>query len=465
MKVYDSYTTYASLWNKSFPSHWEVLPIFAVAKEKSTCNCVDLQLLSVYLDSGVIPFSDKAEKRTNVTSQDLSKYQRVDNGDFVLNNQQAWRGSVGISFHTGIVSPAYIVLSMSELLNSKYANYLLRSRIMVDQYLVNSKSVGSIQRNIYWATLKRTRIIVPPRAEQDQIVRFLDWKVSEINRLIRIQKKEIHEFNHLKNNIISSAVTKGLRDEATISTGNKYYPDVPDGWQITKTLRVLTQPLTDGPHTTPELFDEGIPFVSAEAVSQGNGRIDFNHIRGYISQEFYDECCKKYIPQIDDVYMIKSGATTGRVAIVDTDRVFTIWSPLAVFRCNKSIMLPKFLFYALQALPYQQEVQDGWSYGTQQNIGMRVIEQLKIAYPDTEEQTVIVQYLDDICAKIEGAIKKLEEKITNLQDLKVRLVADAVTGKIDVRGIEIPEYEYVDDDADGDAEGVEDDENTEEQEE
>ena len=163
--------------------------------------------------------------------------------------------------------------------------------------------------------------------------------------------------------------------------------------------------------------------------------------------------------------MIKSGATTGRVAIVDTDRVFTIWSPLAVFRCNKSIMLPKFLFYALQALPYQQEVQDGWSYGTQQNIGMRVIEQLKIAYPDTEEQTVIVQYLDDICAKIEGAIKKLEEKITNLQDLKVRLVADAVTGKIDVRGIEIPEYEYVDDDADGDAEGVEDDENTEEQEE
>ena len=193
MKVYDSYTTYASLWNKSFPSHWEVLPIFAVAKEKSTCNCVDLQLLSVYLDSGVIPFSDKAEKRTNVTSQDLSKYQRVDNGDFVLNNQQAWRGSVGISFHTGIVSPAYIVLSMSELLNSKYANYLLRSRIMVDQYLVNSKSVGSIQRNIYWATLKRTRIIVPPRAEQDQIVRFLDWKVSEINRLIRIQKKELPE--------------------------------------------------------------------------------------------------------------------------------------------------------------------------------------------------------------------------------------------------------------------------------
>ena len=151
MKVYEDYTIYPSLWNKSIPSHWNVLPMYAVASEKSICNCVDLPLLSVYLDVGVIPFSAKAEKRTNVTSMDLSKYQRVDSGDFVLNNQQAWRGSVGVSFYTGIVSPAYIVLSMNDLLNSKYANYLFRTRIMVDQYLINSKSVGSIQRPVHEA--------------------------------------------------------------------------------------------------------------------------------------------------------------------------------------------------------------------------------------------------------------------------------------------------------------------------
>ena len=91
MKIYEKYTTYPTLWNASFPSHWDVLPMYAVAREKSVCNCEDLPLLSVYLDVGVIPFSAKAEKRTNVTSKDLSKYQRVDYGDFVLNNQQAWR--------------------------------------------------------------------------------------------------------------------------------------------------------------------------------------------------------------------------------------------------------------------------------------------------------------------------------------------------------------------------------------
>ena len=65
MKKYESYTICPSLWNKEFPSHWCVLPMYAVAKEKSICNCVDLPLLSVYLDVGVVPFSAKAEKRTN----------------------------------------------------------------------------------------------------------------------------------------------------------------------------------------------------------------------------------------------------------------------------------------------------------------------------------------------------------------------------------------------------------------
>jgi type I restriction enzyme S subunit len=165
--------------------------MYGLAKEKKISDCADLELLSVYLDLGVIPFSQKAEKRTNVTSTDLSKYQRVDPGDFVLNNQQAWRGSVGVSRYTGIVSPAYIVLEMDDRNNSEFMNYMLRSHTMVDQYVINSKSVGSIQRNIHWISLKRTYVPVPPRVEQDQIVRFLDWKVSEINKLIGIRRKEI----------------------------------------------------------------------------------------------------------------------------------------------------------------------------------------------------------------------------------------------------------------------------------
>jgi type I restriction enzyme S subunit len=211
MSKYESYTTCADLWNQSFPSHWNVVPMYAVAKVKSICNSVDLPLLSVYLDAGVVPFESKAEKRTNATSNDLSKYQRVDSGDFVLNNQQAWRGSVGVSFYTGIVSPAYIVLAMNNELDSKFANYLLRSRVMVDQYLINSKGVGSIQRNIYWTALKRTKIIVPPLDEQTKIVSFLDWKVSEVNRLIAIKKKQVTEYKELRKAVIDEGILHGFK--------------------------------------------------------------------------------------------------------------------------------------------------------------------------------------------------------------------------------------------------------------
>ena len=210
MRNYEKYTFYKEVWNKSFPSNWELLPLYALGKVKSITEQTDLQLLSVYLDAGVIPFASKAEKRTNVTSKDLSKYQRVDPGDFVLNNQQAWRGSVGVSFDTGIVSPAYIVLEMNDKLDPRFANYLFRARIMVDQYLINSKSVGSIQRNIYWPALKRTRVPVPSHSEQEQIIRYLDWKISGINGLINLKKKEIENLKELRNSAIDDGILHGF---------------------------------------------------------------------------------------------------------------------------------------------------------------------------------------------------------------------------------------------------------------
>ena len=194
-------------WLGNIPAHWDIVPLCAVAKEKSICDCVDLPLLSVYLDEGVILFSEKEEKRTNVTSKDLSKYQRVDPGDFVLNNQQAWRGSVGVSNYTGIVSPAYIVASLDDTLDRNYANYLLRSRKMVDQYLVISRGVGSIQRNIYWTSLKRVIVPVPPKDEQKKIVLYLEESDKRLRDATDRLMKEIETLEEYKTKLIADVVT------------------------------------------------------------------------------------------------------------------------------------------------------------------------------------------------------------------------------------------------------------------
>lgn len=210
-------------------------------------------------------------------------------------------------------------------------------------------------------------------------------------------------------------------------SGIEWIGQIPQAWSVGKTIFGLEMPITDGPHETPQLYSEGIPFASAEAVSTGNGRINFENIRGYISQEYYEECCKKYIPQKEDIYMIKSGATTGKIAIVDTDDVFTIWSPLAVFRCNKERCISRFLFYTLQSDYYQKQLESKWSFGTQQNIGMRTLERLLICYPAVPEQERIVDYLDAKCAAIDALIAAKEKTNALLKERRQSIIYEAVT--------------------------------------
>ena len=277
-------------------------------------------------------------------------------------------------------------------------------------------------------------IVVPYLEEQQRIAKHLDEKCGKIDELIANQQGQIEKLKEYKQSVITEAVTKGLDKSASLKdSGVEWISNIPGGWSIQKVLYQLKMPITDGPHTTPELFDSGVAFVSAEAVSCGNGGIDFNHIRGYISEEFYQECCLKYIPEIDDVYMIKSGATTGRVSIVTTlEPKFTIWSPLAVMRTNKNKMLPKFLYYAVQSTHFQRQVALGWSYGTQQNLGMRTLEQLQLLVPSLVEQHGIVEYLDDNLIKIERLIAIKQEKIEKLQEYKKSLIYEYVTGKKEV---------------------------------
>ena len=453
MKTYTSYSTCQQLWGEAFPSHWEILPMYAVAREKSICNCVDLPLLSVYLDVGVIPFSEKAERRTNATSKDLSKYQRVDPGDFVLNNQQAWRGSVGVSFHTGIVSPAYIITTLNSKLDSKYANYLLRSRVMVDQYLINSKSVGSIQRNIYWPSLKRTRIIIPPMNEQAQIVRFLDWKLSMINRLINTKRKEIKAVDAMKRSMVSSAVTRGLNLETPMKfSGVKWLGDIPEHWETIK-LRQLLHPVSIKNH--PEL-----PLLSVVRE------------QGVIVRDVTDkEANHNYIPDdLSGYKMVKKGqfamnkmkAWQGSYGISDYTGIV---SP-AYFIFDVSFDNLEYFHYAIRSKVYVNffaQASDGIRVG-QWDLQMDKMKEIPFIVPPADEQVAIVEYIKKTLPRYDVAIEKLTAEVETLEEYKAKLIADVVTGKIDVRDIEIPDYEFVDEDADSDSDSEEDVEETEEQE-
>ena len=279
--------------------------------------------------------------------------------------------------------------------------------------------------------LKNIFISLPSLQEQQTIANYLDKATAKIDTLIEKQTKLIELLKEKRQAVISTAVTRGLDSSVPMKdSGVEWLGEIPKHWISTKIKNMLSTPVTDGPHETPEFLYEGVPFVSAEAISKGY--INFNKIRGHISLEDNKKYSQKYSPKLHDVYMIKSGATTGITAIVEDRIDFNIWSPLAVFRAN-SRLNPYYLLNYLRSSNFQKAVELYWSYGTQQNIGMNVLENLDISIPPIEEQNDIANYLDDKISKIDNLITKATKAIDLLKERRTALISAVVTGKIDVR--------------------------------
>ena len=417
-------------WIGAVPSGYRTASIGSLFTIKKDIIGREPETVLSITQTGIRPKDLSSNEGQNASS--YAHYQIVNMGDFAMNHMDLLTGWIDISKYEGVTSPDYRVFTLND--KEMSADYFLR----VFQYYYTNKVFFGFGQGV--ATLGRWRlpainfkkidVPVPPVLEQQRIVSAIDEKFGKVDALIANVQTQIEKLKAYKQSMITEVVTKGLDPSVPMkNSGVDVYPSVPEHWNVQKTLTTLTMPITDGPHTTPELLSEGIPFVSAEAVSCGNGGIDFDHIRGFISREFYDECSKKYVPQRDDIYMIKSGATTGRVSVVDTDRIFTIWSPLAVFRCNPDVVHFRFLYYFLQSSAYQRQVQFGWTYGTQQNIGMRTLERLKVFVPPLDEQDAITECLDAKCIQIDRLVAIKQAKIEKLEQYKRSLIYEYVTGK------------------------------------
>ena len=193
-------------WLGNIPDKWRQRPLWTISKLRMERNPGGLQLLSVFLDRGVIRYEDGGGQ-VHAPSLDLSNYQVVHKGDFVLNNQQAWRGSVGVSGFHGIISPAYIVLNLAADLDSTYANYLMRCRAMVDQFVAASKGVGDIQRQMFWPFMRIVQVPVPELDEQRQIVKHLDEATVGINQAISKAERQVALMREYRTRLVADVVT------------------------------------------------------------------------------------------------------------------------------------------------------------------------------------------------------------------------------------------------------------------
>src|SRR5690554_4100590 len=421
MKRYDSYKDSGIEWIGEIPSHWEIATVgrLCILGRGRVISAIEIAE-----NEGVYPVYSSQTENYGI----MGKINTYDfEGEYVTwTTDGANAGTV--FYREGKFNCTNVCGTIQpknwKQIDLKFLPYYLNLGTKFSVRLdINPKLMNNMMAKI--------PIAIPPISEQTSIASFLDRKTSELDEIIADKKRLLELYEEEKTAIINQAVTKGLDPNAPMKdSGIEWLGEIPEHWEVLPIKYVLLIPLTDGPHETPNLYQEGIPFISAEAIK--GDKIDFSKMRGYISQKDHDLYSKKYKPQKGDVYMIKSGATTGNLARVETDEEFNIWSPLAAFRPNPKLTTTDFMFYYMKSASFFTAVKLGWNYGTQQNIGMNVLENLRIVKPPIKEQQSIVQHIESECSKIDFKKARTEELIELLTEYRTALVSEAVTGKIKV---------------------------------
>jgi type I restriction enzyme S subunit len=417
-------------WLGEFPAHWRLLRIKNLFQEMdSRSETGSEELLSVSHYTGVTLKRESLENEDDhlTNAESLVGYKLVAKNDLVINIMLAWNGSLGISPYNGITSPAYCVYRIKGDNNPEYFGYLFTTNLFKAEFRRHSTGIIDSRLRLYSDKFFSIFTVVPPKNEQDEIVQYIKAQEEKINLFIQKKQRFIELLKEQKLRVITLAVTQGIKNEDVKNSQIDWLGDIPKSWERTALKRLVEIKITDGPHESPVFADEGIPFVSAEASV--NGRIDLSRKRCDISKELHEEYCKKAKAEYGDILMVKSGSTTGKIAIVDFHDEFSIWSPLALIRPNKSIN-NEFLFYSLSSSYFQKQVQLNWSFGTQPNIGMGKIEQLVVLYPTSiEEQKQIVEHIKTETATIDTAISKAEREIELIREYKEAMISEAVMGK------------------------------------
>ena len=427
--TYERYKDSGVDWLGEIPSDWELISLNRVSKVKSISNHPNERLLSVYLEKGVIPFEDVSEKRTNGTSDNLDKYQLVDIGDFVLNNQQAWRGSVGVSNYRGIISPAYIILEISDKLNSKFANYFFRSEKMIYQYVIHSKGVGTIQRNLYWQSFKNSLCWIPSLEEQTKIANFLDQKTAQIDQAIALKQQQIEKLGEYKQIVIQNAVTKGLDPNAPMKdSGVAWIGDIPEHWEMVSIKRIAKiSPKVD---LSNYKLDEKVTFLPMEKVSS-NGDIDCEILKpirkvkqGFTAFKKNDVILAKITPCFEN----------GKGALLDKLETEIGYGSTEFHVLRASKRIKAYYLYLITHSSNFLTLGEAMMTGSagQKRVPTDFVANYQFPLPPMSEQQQIIEYVENLNRKISDTIQSYQTQIDRLKEYKNILINQAVTGKIKI---------------------------------
>jgi len=403
-----------SSWLGNVPAHWEVRNLRTLIRPRNERNRPDLPLLSVAREKGVFVRSmTDADENHNVIPEDLSNYKVARAGCLVINKMKAWQGSMGIAPVDGIVSPAYFVYDFA-ITNRMFGQMLLRSRPYVSHFAQASDGVRVGQWDLTISSMREIPVLVPPRDEQAAIVRFLDWANGRLERAIRAKRKVIALLNEQKQAIIHRAVTRGLDPNVPLKpSGISWLGDIPRHWEVSRIKNEFRC-----------LNTQRVPLNSVERGAMTSRTYDYYGASGVIDK------VDDYLFDDELLLIAEDGANLVLrnlpLAIIARGQ-FWVNNHAHILKPKRGSIV--YLAHVLETLSFKPWI----SGAAQPKLTQDRLLSISIAVAPPEEQTVIVEHTSEQTLPLVTAISRLEREIELLREYRTRLVADVVTGKLDVR--------------------------------
>lgn len=430
LKPFPAYRDSGVSWLGDAPAHWDVKRnklLFREVNHRSTDGSEELLTVSQY--NGVSRrcerMSDENGLLTNAAS--LVGYKRVARGDLVINIMLAWNSSLGVSPLDGIVSPAYSVFRTAQGLERRYYHYLLRTPLFTGVFKMVSTGVVDSRLRLYPEVFFRLPSLVPPVAEQAAIVRFLDHADRQIRRYIRAKQKLIKLLEEQKQAIIHRAVTRGVDPHARLKpSGVEWLGEVPEHWEVEQLRRRWA--VTDCKHLTVPFVEEGIPLASVREVQRFN--LDLTTSKRTTLESYNYLVSGGRIPKRGDLIYCRN-VSAGACAYVNTDETFAMGQDVCLIRSDMENQ--RYLNYYLHSAAMQEQLSAMLIGSTFNRINVSAIKSLTVALPSRTEQDEIVAYLDATLEELDRPTEAARREIALLREYRTRLIADVVTGKLDVR--------------------------------